>query len=164
MQQGRPLYFCPVVSSSFFFYLFLLTYSQPSQIGCLRYFHTLSGLTANLGFRSEMCSTRLAEIQDAKKSPKNPYLCTIAQFCRPVSLQLRRVSTIGKKLVKQQYLFHTCPYNMVKLGPLTAEIGLLVWGTPANLNGFCALSSAHHRTTSSGCIFAIKACIDNQKN
>jgi len=30
-------------------------------------------LSANLGCRSEMCCTRLAEIQDVKKSPKSPY-------------------------------------------------------------------------------------------
>jgi len=31
-----------------------------------------------------------------------------AQFCRTISSQLRHVSTIGKKLVKQQYLLHMC--------------------------------------------------------
>ena len=34
-----------------------------------------------------------------------------------------------EKLVKQQYLFQTS--NMASFGPLTAEIGLTVWGTPA---------------------------------
>ena len=32
----------------------------------------------------------------------------IAQICRAMSSQLRHVSTIGKKLVKQQYLLHMC--------------------------------------------------------
>jgi len=27
-------------------------------------------------------------------------------------------------------------YSMVNFGPLAAEIGLLVWSTPANFNGF----------------------------
>ena len=58
---------------------------------------------ANLEYMSEMCCTRLAEIQDAK----NRHFGTIARLCRPVSSQLRHVSTIGKKLVKQQYLPHT---------------------------------------------------------
>ena len=40
---------------------------------------------------------------------------------RAISSQLRRLSTIGKKLVKQQYLFHM-PHNMVNFGLLTAEI------------------------------------------
>jgi len=37
---------------------------------------------------------------------KNRHLGTIAQLCRAVSSQLRHVSTIGKKTVKQQYLLH----------------------------------------------------------
>ena len=32
------------------------------------------------------------------------------------------------------------PHNIVKFGPLTAEIGSGVWGTPANFNGFCVLA------------------------
>jgi len=36
----------------------------------LSYFHTWCGLSANLGCRSETCCTRLAEIQDAKRSQK----------------------------------------------------------------------------------------------
>jgi len=33
---------------------------------------------------------------------------------------------------------------MVKFGPLTAEIGLPVWGTPANFNGFRDLAALLH--------------------
>ena len=33
----------------------------------------------------------------------------------------------------------TCPENMVNFGPLTAEIGSGVWGTPTNFIGFCVL-------------------------
>jgi len=45
-----------------------------------------------------------------------------------------------KKLVKQQYL-PACLYNMVNFGSLTAEIVSLVWGTPANFNGFRTYAS-----------------------
>jgi len=34
---------------------------------------------------------------------------------------------------------------MANFGPLTAEIGLGVWGTPANFNGFRVLPSLLHR-------------------
>jgi len=44
--------------------------------------------------------------QDAKKVAKTRHLGTIAQLCRAISSQLRHVSTIGKKLVKQQYVLH----------------------------------------------------------
>jgi len=62
--------------------------------------------SANLECRSEMCCTRLAANAGCKKVAKNRYLGTIAQLCRAISLQIRHVSTIGKKLVKQQYLLH----------------------------------------------------------
>jgi len=32
-----------------------------------------------------------------------------------------------------------CPHNMVNFGLLAAEIGPVVWGTPANFNGFRVL-------------------------
>jgi len=35
----------------------------------------------------------------------------------------------------------TCPHNMVNVGPLAAEIILLVWGTTANFNGFGVLAA-----------------------
>jgi len=35
-----------------------------------------------------------------------------------------------------------------KLGPLAAEIGLVVWGTAANFNGFCVLASLLQRRRS----------------
>jgi len=41
-----------------------------------------------------------------KNDAKNRNLGTIVQLCRAESLQLRHVSTIGKKLVKQLYLLH----------------------------------------------------------
>jgi len=38
----------------------------------------------------------------------------------------------------------TCPHNMANFGPLAAEIGLVVSGTPANLNGFRVLAALLH--------------------
>jgi len=35
---------------------------------------------------------------------------------------------------------------MVNVGPLAAEIGSVVWGTPANFNGFRVLASLLHGT------------------
>ena len=39
-----------------------------------------------------------------------------------------------------------CPYNMVNFGILAAEIVSLVWGTPANFNGFRVLAALLHGT------------------
>jgi len=38
----------------------------------------------------------------------------------------------------------TCPHNMVNFGPIAAEIGLPVWGTPPNLNEFRVLAALLH--------------------
>jgi len=111
-----------------------------------------------------MCCMRLAENSGHKKSPKICHLDTIIQLCRVVSSQLRQVSTIGKKLVKQvkqQYLLHmSSQYG--QLGPLAAEIGLPVcivyfhyWQytryniyISANFNGFRVLATLLHRRRS----------------
>jgi len=94
-----------------------------------------------------MCCTRLAGNTGRKNDAKNRHLRTIAHLCRAISSQLRHVSTIGKKLIKQQYISPTCPYNMVNFGPLAAEIVSLVWGTPANFNGFRIFSALLHSQT-----------------
>jgi len=62
--------------------------------------------SANLECRSEMCCTQLAGKAGPKKSPKICHLGTITQLCQAISSQLRHVSTIGKKVVKEQYLPH----------------------------------------------------------
>ena len=40
----------------------------------------------------------------------------------------------------------SCPHNMVNFGPLVAKIISLVWGTPANFNGFRVLAALMHGT------------------
>jgi len=54
-----------------------------------------------------------------------------------------RIDNRKKKLAKQQCL-PTCSHNMVNFGSLAVEIGSLVWGTPANFNGFRVLASLLH--------------------
>jgi len=90
------LYFAGVVSSCFFFLLSSPILSRRR----LDVYH--------LECRSEIkCAARgLLKIPDAKKSPQTCHLCTIAQLCPAISLQLRHVSTIRKKHVKHQYLLH----------------------------------------------------------
>ena len=105
MEQGRPLYFCPVVS----FFLF----SSPNFSGPrLDVYHTSTRGVAlvrisNAGLK---CAARGSlEMQDAKnrqKIAKNSLLGTIVQLCGATSSQLRHVLTIGKKQFTQQYLPH----------------------------------------------------------
>jgi len=94
-----------------------------------------------------MCCSLLAKNTGRKKSPKIRHLGTITQICGAVSLQLRHVSTTGKKLLSIN-TSSTCPYNMVNFGPLAAEIGPVVWGTQTNFNGFRVLAASLQRRRS----------------
>jgi len=84
-------------------------------------------------------------MQDPQISPKIRHLGTIAQLCRAIPSQLRHISTIRKNLLNSN-VSPTRPYNMVNIGPLAAEIVSLVWGTPANVNGFRVLAALLHDT------------------
>jgi len=78
-----------------------------------------------------------------QKLAKNRHLRTNVQLCWAISLQLRRVSTIKKNLLSSN-ISSTCPHIMVNFGILAAEISLVVWGTPANFNGFRILAALLH--------------------
>jgi len=77
----------------------------------------------------------------AKNSPSEQHRTTFGA----ISSQLRNISTPEKKLLSSN-ISSTCPYNMVNFGPLAAEIGSLVWGTPANFNLFRVLAALLHGT------------------
>jgi len=80
---------------------------------------------------SEMCCTRLAEIQDEKKSPSAHHRTTLLGYIFATKACIDNL----KKLLNSN-VSSTCPHNMVKFGPLTAEIDWRVWGTRGNFNGF----------------------------
>jgi len=74
---------------------------------------------------------------------QNRHVGTIPQLCRAISSQLRHVSTIGKNLVKQQYLLHmSSQYG--ELLPTSGWDLSGVWGTPATVNGFRVLAALLH--------------------
>ena len=92
-----------------------------------------------------MCCTRLAENTGRKKVAKKRHLDTIAEICCAISSQLRHILTVRKNVLSSN-MSSRCPHNMVNFGVLTAEIVSLVWGTPANFNGFCVLAALLHGT------------------
>jgi len=119
---------------------------------CLPYFYTWCGPSANLERMSEMCCTRLA----GNAGPKNRQKFTIwAQLCRAISSQLRHMSTIGKNLLNSN-VSTTCLHNTVNFGLLAAEIDPVVWGTPANFNGFSVLAALLHGTLVVGVIQTLR--------
>jgi len=79
-----------------------------------------------------MCCTRLAgntgRKNYAKNSPSGHHRTNLSgcifatKACRPIE--------VGKNLLNSS-ISSTCLHNMANFGPLTAEIGLPVWGTPA---------------------------------
>jgi len=78
-----------------------------------------------------MYCTWLAENQDAKKSPSWHHRTTLSGCI----FATKALLTIGKNLLNSDTSSRG-PDNMANFGPLAAEIGLPVWGTPANFNGF----------------------------
>ena len=121
-------------SSSFF-----LAYSQPSEIGCLPYFCTWCGLSANLAFRSETCCTRRTENTGGKnrqKSPSGHHHTTLSGY-----IFTTKACIDNPKKMLSVNMSSTCAHNMVNFSPLTAEIGSTIWGTPANFNWYSRLGS-----------------------
>jgi len=59
------------------------------------------------------------------------------------SLASSRIKNLLNSNISSTYL-----HNMVNFGPLAAEMGLPVWGTPANFNAFFMLASLLHRCRS----------------
>jgi len=79
---------------------------------------------------------------------KNRHLRTIAQLCRAVSSQLRHLSTIGKKLVKQQYLHISSQYG--ELRPTNGWDLLSSLGHPSKFQRVSRLGRVTARHSSTG--------------
>jgi len=96
-----------------------------------------------------MCCTRLAESTGCRNDAKNRHLGTIAQLCRAMSSQLRHVSTIGKKLVKHQYLLHmTLQYG--ELRPTSGWDLFVSLGCPSKFQRVSRLSYVTASTSLNG--------------
>ena len=98
---------------------------------------------------SETCCMRLNDNRayrmqkSAKNSPSAHHHTT---FSGSIFATKARIDNRKKKLLNSNISFPTCPHNTVNFGPLPAEIGSLVWGTPANFNGFRVLAALLHGT------------------
>jgi len=82
-------------------------------------------------------------MQDPKsrqKSPSGHHRTTLSGY---IFATKARIDNWKKNLLSSNMAFR-CPHNTVNIGPLTAEIGPVVWGTPANFNGFRVLAALLH--------------------
>jgi len=101
------IYFRPVS----IFLSFFLALSQRLQIGCLPYFHTWCGLSANLG-----CMSLLHTARCKYRTQKNRHFGTIAQLCRAVSSQLRQcIDNPKKNLLNNDTSPAICPPHVLTI-------------------------------------------------
>jgi len=97
-----------------------------------------------------MCCTRLAGNTGRKNYAKNRRFITIAQLRRAISSQLRHISTIGKKLVKQQHVVQMSPqYGEHRSTSSWDRFGSL--GHPYEFQQVSCLCSVAAQYSSSGC-------------
>jgi len=84
------------------------------------------------------------EIQDAKnrqKSPSAHYRTNSLGYILATKTHIDNRKNLLSSNISSRRL-----HNMVNFGPLAAEIGPVVWGTPANFNGFRVLVALLHGT------------------
>jgi len=81
----------------------------------------------------------------AKKSPSRHHRTTLSDCILATKAQIDN----RKKIVKQQYLLQMYPHGELR-PTIAAEIGPVVWGTPANFNGFRVLAALLHGTPAVG--------------
>jgi len=84
-------------------------------------------------------SLKTQEAKSRQKSPSGHHRTALSGYIFATKARIDN----RKKLLSSS-ISSTCPYNMVKFGPLTADIDSGVWGIPANFNGFRVLSALLH--------------------
>jgi len=93
-----------------------------------------------------MCCLRLAANTGrenvAKKSPSGHHRTTSSGYIFATKAHIDN----RKKNLLSSNISSRCPHYMVNFGLLAAEIVSLVWGTPANFNGFRVLAALLHGT------------------
>jgi len=81
-------------------------------------------------------------MQDPKKSPSGHHRTTLSGYIFATKARIDN----RKKILLSSIISYRCHHNMVNFGPLPAEIGPVLWGTPANFNGFRVLAALLHGT------------------
>jgi len=142
----RTLYCRPVFSFFFFFPCLISVVAE----WILPYFYTWCGLSANLGCRSETCCTWLTEKYRTQKWRKKIAIWAPSHnFVGLYLRNLRHMSTIGKKLVKQQYLLHmSSQYG--ELRPTSGWDHFVILGHPSKFQRLSLLGNITARHSSSG--------------
>jgi len=69
----------------------------------------------------------------AKKLPSGHHHTTLSDYIFATKAHIDN----GENFISST-ISSTCPHNMVNFDPQAAEISPVVWGTPANFNGFAS--------------------------
>jgi len=145
MYQGRPLYFCPVIS------IFYLSFFIPRLISAAAgWMSTILWhmVWPQCEFRMQVwkvlhvarCKCRTQKSR--QKSPPGHHRTTLSGyiFATKACIDNRKKNLLSSNMSSR------CPHNMANFGPLAAEIDPVVWGTHANFNGFHVLAALLHGT------------------
>jgi len=132
----------------YIFMLFLLLssffFSSPNLRGRrLDVYHTLAHGVALVRIQNaglKCAAPGSLQIQDAKKSPSRHHRTTLLGhiFATKACIDNRKKNLLSTNTSS------TCPDNMVNFGPLTAENGSGIWGTPTHFNRFCVFVALLH--------------------
>jgi len=82
----------------------------------------------------------LTENAGRKRSPSAHHRTTSSSY---IFATKACIDNLRKNLLSSN-ISSRCPHNMVNFSLLAAEIGPVVWDTPANFNGFCVLAALLH--------------------
>jgi len=136
----RTLYFFPVVSSSsvFFPHLISAVAGWMSTI-LLQMVWPLCKFRMQVWNVLHVAGWKYRTQNIAKNSPSGHHRTTLSGYIFATKAHID-----NRKNLLNSSISPTRPYNMVNFGPLPAEIGLGVWGTPANFNGFRVLAPLLH--------------------
>jgi len=74
-----------------------------------------------------------------QKSPSGHHSTTLSGYIFATKAHID-----NRKNLLSSNMSSTCPHNMVNFGPLAADIDPVVWGTPANFNGFRVFAALLH--------------------
>jgi len=129
------------VVSSFFFFYSSSNLSRRRLDVCRTSTHGVA-LVRISGAGLQRAARGSLKIQDAKKSPKIAIWALSHKFD---GQYLRNECTCRQS---EKFIKHSAisPHNMVNFGPPAAEIDPIVWGIPANFNGFRVLEALLHGT------------------
>jgi len=84
-------------------------------------------------------------MQNPKMTQKSPSAQHRTNLSGYIFATKARIDNQKKNLLSSD-ISSRCPRNMVNFGLLAAEIGPVVWSTPANFNGFRVLAPLLHDT------------------